>query len=531
MSSVTLPIALCSATGPDYSGEFLPGNGAHSIERKKETVSKKPNIVVVIPEQWRGDMVGCAGHPVVQTPNLDALSEEGLYLNQAFTTNPICTPSRCSLFTGWYPHTRGHRTQRYLLQPEEPNLLKCLRNEGYRVGYFGKNDLLSEEAASESVDVCVSPGLEAETGWKPDLNDPNVYSFVQGKVRGAVGEHADDPSVRLARRFISEVPRDRPYAVFLAWGFVHPPYRAHDPWYSMYSPDDAGYLSSPELPGKPKFYHLLREYHKLDEADPDIARQQRAIYAAMISEADDLLGQFVSWLREEGEWDDTAFFLVSDHGNYAGQYGLPTKWWTGMEDALTHVPMYAHVPGCSAMGVSDALVQHMDIFATILELAGIETTWTHFSRSLLPLLNGRTGEHRSEVLAMSGCNRPHESALQLDRSFLDKPLPPGAIYRPWREVLARHPDAACQTFMLRDNKWKYIHRTQDVCELYDVRDDPHEERNLLCHATREAEATAGEMRLKLLDAIAHTVDTTPRDTADAGGFVPVVSPELRGFAR
>ncbi len=91
-------------------------------------LNKKPNIVIVVPEQWRGDAVGCAGHPVVKTPNLDCLAEEGLYFSRAFTTHPICVPSRCSLLTGWYPHTRGHRTQRYLLGIDEPNLFRYLKS-------------------------------------------------------------------------------------------------------------------------------------------------------------------------------------------------------------------------------------------------------------------------------------------------------------------------------------------------------------------------------------------------------------------
>ncbi len=482
---------------------------------------EKPNIIVVIPEQWRGDMVGCVGHPVVQTPHLDSLADEGVYFSQAFTTNPICTPSRCSLFTGWYPHTRGHRTQRYLLQPEEPNLLKYLRQAGYRVGYFGKNDLLSEDALTESADVCCGGGWRGEAEWDQALGEPHPHSFVRGKLTGPAGEHADDGSVELAREFISQVPKQTPYAVFLAWGFVHPPYCAHDPWYSMYSPDSVGYLPPPNLPGKPQFHSLLRTHHELEEDWPEIARQQRAIYSAMISEADDLLGQFVGWLKDQGEWDETAFFVVSDHGNYAGEYGVPTKWWTGMEDGLVRVPMYARVPGCSATGVSDALVQHLDLFATCLDLVGGESTWTHFSRSLLEVLDGRASTVRDEVLAMSGCHRPQETALQLDRSYLKNPLPPEHNYHAWREVLANHPDSACQTFMVRTEQWKYIHRQEDVCELYNLAEDEHEERNLLHEPTAEAQDMARQMRLRLLEAMANTGDTTPRDAVGAGAFPAV----------
>ena len=90
----------------------------------------RPNIVIFNPEQWRGDALGCVGHTVVKTPHFDRMAEEGLVFSQCYTTNPICGPSRCSFATGWYPHTRGHRTQEYLIRPEEPNLFGQLKEAG-----------------------------------------------------------------------------------------------------------------------------------------------------------------------------------------------------------------------------------------------------------------------------------------------------------------------------------------------------------------------------------------------------------------
>jgi len=85
---------------------------------------KHPNLLIFVPDQWRGDVLGHMGNPGAVTPNLDRLVEtEAVSFRNSFIQSPVCTPSRCSFMTGWYPHTRGHRTMHYMLQPDEPMLL------------------------------------------------------------------------------------------------------------------------------------------------------------------------------------------------------------------------------------------------------------------------------------------------------------------------------------------------------------------------------------------------------------------------
>lgn len=474
-------------------------------------LTKKPNIVIVVPEQWRGDAVGCAGHPVVKTPNLDRLAEEGLYFSRAFTTNPICVPSRCSLLTGWYPHTRGHRTQRYLLGIDEPNLLRYLKSQGYTIGIFGKNDVLTAAALEASVDVASSADRGATVIRKPPykLSDPRYYSFYWGKWDGTAKDHADNQIIARAFQFIDSAEKNRPYCLFLAFTFVHPPYFVDEPWYSMYSPDHVGHISPRSTSGKPRFVSLAQTYHRFDEVEEEHIRRIRAVYYGMISRTDDLIGKLVSYLKQKGQFDDTALFIVADHGNYAGDYGVPTKWWTGMEDALIRVPMAVRIPGQRSFGISAAMVQHIDVFATCLELAGVKPNWAHFGRSLVPLLKGETDKHREEVLAVSGSNPPFEQALDLDRaSFIDLEDKTN-LYYPWKCILAEHPDSASQTFMIRDNRWKYILRRYDVSELYDFENDPYEENNLLYSDPNSYKDKKEGMGNRLLDFLTSTIDVFP----------------------
>src|SRR5210317_787290 len=115
-------------------------------------MTRRPNIIIFNPDQWRSDVMGCHGNPAAVTPVVDAFVQtEGVSFSNAFCQNTVCTPSRCSFMTGWYPHVRGHRTMYHMLHPEwnEPNLLKILKDNGYHVWWGGKNDLTPGQ---ESVD-------------------------------------------------------------------------------------------------------------------------------------------------------------------------------------------------------------------------------------------------------------------------------------------------------------------------------------------------------------------------------------------
>ena len=105
-------------------------------------MGQKSNIVLFVPDSYRGDVLGHHGNPAACTPNLDRLAAtDAVSYANAFAQNPVCTPSRCSFMTGWYTHVHGHRSMRYMLREHEPNLLAVLRREGCHVWWGGKNDL------------------------------------------------------------------------------------------------------------------------------------------------------------------------------------------------------------------------------------------------------------------------------------------------------------------------------------------------------------------------------------------------------
>ena len=100
------------------------------------SVTKRPNIVLFVPDSYRGDVLGHQNNAAALTPNLDALvASDAVSYGNAFAQNPVCTPSRCSFMTGWYPHVHGHRSMHNMLKEHEPSLLTVLQREGYYIWY------------------------------------------------------------------------------------------------------------------------------------------------------------------------------------------------------------------------------------------------------------------------------------------------------------------------------------------------------------------------------------------------------------
>ena len=443
-------------------------------------MDRLPNIVIFMADQWRGDWTGAAGHPFIRTPNHDALAEEGAVFTNAFTTHPICGPSRCSFCTGWYPHTRGHRGQEALIRPDEPHLFAYLKQAGYHVAWGGKNDMLEEPVVAETVDTRLGiSGACRPWGQNPyEPDDDRFYSFYFGPMDAEAEQHPDVKGVRAAQEFLRNPPAE-PFCLWVNVGFPHPPYAAPEPWASLYGPEEVDDPITVEYANLPKYLPQIHRHSRLDRCDNGHIRKMRAMYAGMITMVDSLLGDLMGTLGAQGLADDTAVVFTSDHGNYAGDYGCPEKWHTAVHDAIARIPLAVRLPGGAGRpGVREALCQHIDVFATVLDLAGVTPAWPHFGQSLLPVIHGQREEHRDAVFVDCGANLPHEHARAVARQSLpaEPTLNP---YESFRATLQQCPEAAGRTVAVRTAEWKYVWRQADVEELYDLNADPHETRNLL----------------------------------------------------
>lgn len=124
----------------------LAGSAAQSAP-----AASRPNLVLFFPDELRADALACYGNPAAQTPNFDRLAAEGTQFDECHVQFPVCGASRCSLLTGWPTSVRGHRSLYYFLRPNEPNMFRYLKQAGYDVFWFGKNDALAAQTFPDSV--------------------------------------------------------------------------------------------------------------------------------------------------------------------------------------------------------------------------------------------------------------------------------------------------------------------------------------------------------------------------------------------
>lgn len=468
------------------------------------------NFVLFYADEMRAESVSCYGQSLAQMPNYDRVAAEGVRFDQCHVQHTVCSPSRCSIMTGWYPHVNGHRTLWNLLRPDEPSLFGYLRQAGYAVHWHGKNDLYSPEAMRANV----THWSHSDGGHAgPNCHAPGqagYYSFLHQPFGGGLDETGDMGDVQQGIEFLrSRRPGDPPFVLYLPLSMPHAPYAAPEPFHSMVSPDDVGPLRPVRGKGAPDFHALIRRYRRLDELDESLFRQIHAIYLGMNSYVDWMLGQLLDALEDTGLDQDTTLILSSDHGDWAGDYGLVEKWPSGLDDTLTRVPLIIRTPGGAAGHVVHEPVEAFDIMATVLDLAGIEARHPHFSRSLLPQLQGAPGDADRAAYAEGGYDtheplcfegRPESGALFRDAAH---------IYYPKGLQQQEHPESVCRSTMLRTAEWKLIRRSSGAHELYDLQQDPRELHNRYGDSSLVSVRQGLEQRM--LDWYVHTSDVATHE--------------------
>lgn len=531
---------------------------------------KLPHIIIFNPDQWRGDFVHHAGCEAAVTPNIDNLATEGVSFQRAYCQNPVCTPSRCSIMTGWYPHTHGHRTMHYMLHPEhgEPNLLAILKQAGYFVWWGGKNDLTPAQQWSNKdlgkdlyCDVRFQPTREDWQRWyraptiqgtdyrgKPSSD--TYYSFMQGRLYSgaeleAMHVPADDeePETREqgdvdaapdygdsdwgnvlgAIDFIRnwDKSNEQPLCIYLPLNFPHPDYGVEEPFFSIIdrskvpprrpSPDWCTAL-------KPSILKAIAERQNLKSWTEDRWTELRAVYLGMIARVDFQFGLLVQALKERGIYDDAAIFVFSDHGDFTGDYGLVEKNQNSFEECLSRVLFIVKPPSSIPVAlqpdrapeqanVCDALVELVDFSATVYELTGIEPGYSLFGKSLLPLVRGEeSAADHRDAVFCEGGRLSGETHCMERESKGSKSS--SDTYWP-RISLQIDDDGPYHTkaAMCRTTRFKYVMRLYETDELYDLENDPGETSNLIDDPALES--TLNALRYQLLKWYMETADVVP----------------------
>ena len=448
------------------------------------------NVVVLTSDEMRGDCPGFMGNPDCRTPNLDALAQRGVVFDRHFTVHGKCVPSRIAMMTGRYCHTDGFRTIHQHLPPGDPNLMGFLRAQGYETAVFGHNHVWEDLFFGEEKDKPRSDGAadyhsfvgpfhdlafledEAPAPTAPVTAEVlNDREGAGGRIEGTMGGFKDLNRARQAVKYLTEVrDRSKPFYLHVNMGSPHPAYRVEEPFYSMY--DRATLTKWPhELPkNAPLPMQRMREVRTGLEVDPQLLVETQAVYYGMITRVDRDLGMVLECLETQGLLENSIVLFTTDHGDFAGQYGLVEKWDTCMDDCIMHVPFILWHPDLPHGARVASLSEHVDIPRTVLELLGMEPDWGVQGESMLPLLRGERckaavfgdGGHEEEMWGrFSMGQRPRRDGKQ-------RPLSGKQItYRDYPETMAR-------TKMVRTYTHKLVMRLTGGNELYDLEADPWE---------------------------------------------------------
>ncbi|MDA8148285.1 MAG: sulfatase-like hydrolase/transferase [Actinomycetota bacterium] len=449
-----------ASTGPTATGP------THATTTDPTAPGRRPNFVIIVPDQLRADALGCFGNPVARTPHIDALAARGTAFDEAYVQNPVCSPSRASFLTGWYPHVRGHRTLTHLLQADEPNLLRILKDAGYHVSWAGvRGDTFAPGVTERSVTEYgfATPPTRTQSADYP--SEAWARLFYRGRVTAPGTDH-DEAAVSTAELRLSSPPPE-PWVVFVPLIAPHCPFEVAEPWFSMHDRDA---MPDPFPPSdrEPRFKTSLRRLHGLDRVTPDMWREVIATYYGMVSRLDDHVGRMMAALEAGGQADRTVTLFFADHGEYLGDFGLIEKWPSGMDRCLTRDPLIVSGGGLPGGQRTGSLVELLDIVPTVLELAGVEAPHRHFGRSLLPLLDDPAMPHREYVFTEGGFTSPEEPQL-------GHPAFPYDL-----KGVLEHEDVEStgRVAAVRDGRWTYVWRLYEPAELYDRSTDPDERVNL-----------------------------------------------------
>lgn len=365
-------------------------NGCGNNKRHKE---ERPNILFVLIDDQRNDVISCAGHPVVKTPTVDKLAEDGIRFTSAFITSSVCAASRASIFTGLY-ECKHHYTfgkdplTKELITSSYPYLLK---KSGYYTGFVGKFGVEMEEQDSMLSEMFDYYRLSPR-------NTPYFETFEDGSRRHSAEIKGDQ-----AVEFIYNQSLDQPFCLSISFNAVHavdgnkiPGNEGHYPYpkavehlyENVEMPKPV--LSDPEIyENHPEFLKksLNRErYFWRWDTEEKYQANMRA-YFRMISGYDNVMKRVISALQEKGVDRNTVIIYSADNGYYMGNRGFAGKW-SHYEESL-RVPMIIYDPRAPknrAGKTTDKIALNIDIPATILDLAGISNPQIYQGKSLVPIL-------------------------------------------------------------------------------------------------------------------------------------------------
>ena len=339
--------------------------------------------------------MGSSNNPVIQTPNLDQLANQGIILDQMFSSCPICSPYRGQLMTGRYSHCNGVMDNEYSLSQDQTFYPEAFKRAGYRTGYVGKWHLGYPPYTGDN-----RSGFDYMAAYdcRHSYYKTDYYENADGPI--PMEGWAPEIETDLAIGFMESV--EEPFNLVISWGPPHWPYDEYPDEYDIYDPETV------DLP--PNVPEQMTEF----------ARREIADYYGNVTALDAQFGRIMDALDRLGISDNTVLIFTSDHGDHLSShgYGKPMDRWmhhsfraskaTPYEESI-HVPFIARWPGHIVPGTrSDAMVSSVDLMPTLLSLCGTDIPENVQGVSQSHHLLGQEGPKSDSVyLQILGPGWPH----------------------------------------------------------------------------------------------------------------------------
>ena len=455
-------------------------------------------------DQQRFDTLTVNGNANMKVPHMDALAQSGANVQGYFTNAPVCVPSRCSLFTGRYLHSHGVRENYCQLEAgREIHLFRILKQNGYRIGYVGKNHLIDEQEEVNFDLFTDEEGPEEKELMERYFEQRRTHPTSEIWRSGFV--HDDPPESSRTWRtaqdgieFIQQQDHTTPFALCISFEDPHVPHIAFREYVEKYPLDEIDLLpfnGEAELEQKARRWAMKYGAFNAQAATEYDKKRYIAIYRAMISWIDTQLGRIVQTLEAQGLRENTLIVFTADHGDFNFEHGLAKKDLV-LVNSLLRVPCLFSMQGIIDPRVipPETLVEEVDMLPTILDLLGLETPVGVQGSSFAELLKGKTESHKDAVFA--------------------EVCPPYLYnkYRNFDAFAAEHGGRGNTPFnvpgdftkSIRESDWRYVWYGTGEEELYDEVNDPHELVNLA--GDRRHAETKLRLKLRLLEWNALTED-------------------------
>ncbi|MDE0534137.1 MAG: choline-sulfatase [Albidovulum sp.] len=441
-------------------------------------MSRQPNILLIEADQMAAFVLS-AYRPDGQakTPNLDSLARDGVVCENAYSNSPLCCPSRASKFSGRLPSSHEVWGNGSEFRSEIPTMMHFLRSAGYRCVVSGKCHFIGADQLhgfNRRLTTDMYPaGFDWTVDWSRGVEHRPGTSTKKLEVSGLCRTNNQilyDAEVQFRAieflRYEALSQPDSPFFLHVSYTQPHEAYQSVPEYWDRYEDVEIAPPRIPEDADPHPVTAWLKVHHGIDCYPPDEerVRNSRRAYYAMISHLDDYLGELLAELKHLGLYDNTAIVFTSDHGDMLGERGMWFK--RSFFEGSLQVPLIFHAPGRFGPGRVRECVTLADLCPTLSELGGAGTASNRYSSpdsaSFLSLLTGEGDSRKDEAIA--------------------EYYGPGVI-EPWLAV--------------RSGDMKYVWTRNHVDLLFDIADDPFEQRNLSAEPAYADEKS--RLRSALLD--------------------------------